>query len=700
MRVAFPVLASILLTSVVLAQHPAPQGDADWDAAGAAIFLPNEVTQILITMDEADLDAFIVNTDLEAYANCTVRITNSAIDETILDVGIRPRGGSQRDSRKFPWKLSFREFVVGRKVHGLEKLNLAGEATDPSLSRESLAYEIQRNAGVAATRTAHAWVQINDGTKVRGVYNMIQPVDEEFVQAWFGNKDGDLYKCRWKSDGAKLLWVNPGDAAAYEAMPDYEEKITGSYVRLAEFIDFVNLSDDPTFRAGINSWINVDSFLRAQAVDMYLGGWDGIWILPNNYYLYWDTATERFEYIPWDLDHTFGMDYFWFPFFFGTDWARRPYRDWGAGGPASAPGGGNGPPIIDRLLKIVEYDRMLQEYVREIARDFGHPERLRASAETYADMLESLAYTGSFSGSTADNGYTNASFRDSWELPSDYSSFSIPATWGVLPYARERSLHIRDQYPIPTSLPAIVVNEVLAKNTSGVADEAGELEDWIELHNTSNSALDLGGYFLSDRYGDSTRWEIPAGTSIAPRGSVLIWADEDLGQGPLHANFKLSKEGEGVYLFAPLTQQNVLINSLLYPGLDEDQSFARLPDGSRTLAVSDFPTAAAANRASDFALLLDGFSPDAIQLYAVGAEPSKPVAFVYSFNPGSWTIPGGLQCAGLGLELGPPVAIGAMRVANPQGIAAISLPVDYLLNRVYLQAIDVTTCATTSLRVL
>jgi hypothetical protein len=50
--------------------------------------------------------------------------------------------------------------------------------------------------------------------------------------------------------------------------------------------------------------------------------------------------------------------------------------------------------------------------------------------------------------------------------------------------------------------------------------------------------------------------------------------------------------------------------------------------------------------------------------------------------------------------LGPPVAIGAMRVANPQGIAAISLPVDYLLNRVYLQAIDVTTCATTSLRVL
>lgn len=694
------LLPFFLLSAPLTAQHPLPVGDADWDAAAASIFLRGEVGEIQVTMDEADLDAFIADPYTDVYARCTVRIVNSVIDEVYTDVGIRPRGNSQRGSNKFPWKLSFNKFVTGRKVHGLEKLNLAGEATDPSQSRETLAYDLFRDMGVACSRTSHFWVTINDGTKVKALYNGIEQVDEELVQAWFGNKDGDLYKCRWKGDGAKLLWVSPGDAATYEGMPDYEEKITGSYQRLADFIDFINNTDDATFAAGIDNWINVDSFLRAQACDMYIGGWDGIWILPNNYYLYWDTEVQRFEYLPWDLDHTFGMDYWFFPYFFGTDWARRGYKNWGKNGPASAPGNGNGPPIVDRLLKIPAYDAKLQEYAREIARLHGHPEAKRPQAETLAQILAPYAFKGTFRGGSADNNYTPQDFADAWESPGNYTALRIPATWGLMPYLRTRSRFIRNNYPVPAPLPAVVVNEVVADNLGTLFDEQGEADDWVELFNTSDAPIDLSGYFLSDRYGEPAKWSIPAGTVLPPQSGLIIWCDEDLTQGPMHANFKLSKSGEGVYLFTPDPVAPLLVDALVFPELDVDESYARFPDGAEFAARSAQPTPGAENQAPSFALQPEGYVPDEVQLHVIGATPNAPVAYVYSFFPGSWTVSGGTPCDGLDLQMGAPVEVAGYEVADGAGNASMMLPADVLPTTVYLQAIDVATCTASGLLVL
>lgn len=689
-------LSFFTLASQALAQHPAPLGDADWDAAGAAIMLRGEVGEIQVTMNEAELDAFIADPFIDVYANCTVRIVNSVIDETYLDVGIRPRGNSQRQSNKFPWKLSFNEFVSGRKVHGLEKMNLAGEATDPSQSRETLAYDLFRSMGIASTRTAHYWMTINDGTKVRALYNLIQPVDEELVQAWFGNKDGELYKCRWKDEGAKLLWKSPGDAATYEAMLDYEEKITGSYQRLADFIDFINNTDDTTFAAGIDDWLNVDSFLRAQACDMYLGGWDGIWILPNNYYLYWDTEVQRFEYLPWDLDHSFGMDYWLFPYFFGTDWARRDYTDWGKGGPASEPGNGNGPPIVDRLLKIPAYDQKLQEYVQQIAREQGHPTVLLPQISHLATILAPYAWQGTFKGTSADNNYEPSDFAAAWETPGNYSPFTIPATWGILPYLRERSSYVRDQYPNPAPVPAVFINEVVSDNETLLLDEAGEADDFVELFNASGRSIDLTGFALSDRYGDPAKWEFPAGTVIASQSSLIVWCDEDLLQGALHADFKLSKDGEGVYLFGPGPSFPLLVDSLLAPALASDESYSRFPDGGLHASVTASPTPGSGNVAPSFEVLQTGYAPDQVWLDAVGATPLAPVAFVYSMSPGSWTIRGGTPCDGLGLGLAPPVFLASYEVADQFGNAAKKVPQEVLPAPVFVQVVEVTRCEASS----
>ena len=90
-----------------------------------------------------------------------------------------------------------------------------------------------------------------------------------------------------------------------------------------------------------------------------------------------------------------------------------------------------------------------------------------------------------------------------------------------------------------------MINEFAADNTL-ILDPAGEAEDWIELYNNLAQPVDLGGMYLSDTPSAPTKWQFPAGTSIAAHGYLIVWADEDLTQEGLHATFKLSASGESV----------------------------------------------------------------------------------------------------------------------------------------------------------
>lgn len=92
----------------------------------------------------------------------------------------------------------------------------------------------------------------------------------------------------------------------------------------------------------------------------------------------------------------------------------------------------------------------------------------------------------------------------------------------------------------------VIINEFLARNNTVNQDEGGEYEDWIELYNENAFTVDLGGTYLTDDITDLTKWQIPAGTSITAGGTLLVWADNELDEGPLHASFKLDADGEEI----------------------------------------------------------------------------------------------------------------------------------------------------------
>jgi hypothetical protein len=123
----------------------------------------------------------------------------------------------------------------------------------------------------------------------------------------------------------------------------------------------------------------------------------------------------------------------------------------------------------------------------------------------------------------------------------------------------------------------VVINEIMASNTKTAADEKGEYEDWVELFNTNDHEVDLGGCYLSDKTADIKKWQIPAGTKIPSKGYLIIWADEDQEQGQLHSNFKLSKSGEDV-IFTD-SESNIL-DQINFGEQSDDMGYARVPNGT------------------------------------------------------------------------------------------------------------------------
>jgi hypothetical protein len=63
-----------------------------------------------------------------------------------------------------------------------------------------------------------------------------------------------------------------------------------------------------------------------------------------------------------------------------------------------------------------------------------------------------------------------------------------------------------------TVWPQVVINEIQSSNTSTLADEDGDFEDWIELYNASDRAIELTGFGLSDNYNNPFKWVFPAVT--------------------------------------------------------------------------------------------------------------------------------------------------------------------------------------------
>lgn len=97
------------------------------------------------------------------------------------------------------------------------------------------------------------------------------------------------------------------------------------------------------------------------------------------------------------------------------------------------------------------------------------------------------------------------------------------------------------------------ITEFMALNESTLQDEDGAYSDWLEIFNAGSTPVFLGDYALSDDETLEEFWMLP-GRTIEPGEYLMIFAsgkDRAPVEGELHANFRLSAEGEYLGLLGP-----------------------------------------------------------------------------------------------------------------------------------------------------
>lgn len=125
--------------------------------------------------------------------------------------------------------------------------------------------------------------------------------------------------------------------------------------------------------------------------------------------------------------------------------------------------------------------------------------------------------------------------------------------------------------------PAVRISEVLTRNLSSVP-VGGKCYDWIELQNTSDSAVSLSGYGLASKTDSLALFMLPP-LQLAPHACFLVYATDRTLAGKTTTGFNLN--GNGILLL--MAPGGVVADELSFGECPTDVSKGRAPaDSVRT----------------------------------------------------------------------------------------------------------------------
>ena len=382
------------------------------------VFRDDMVPRVDIIIPPDTLDWIYENVDDYTEFRATFIFTSDTLIDTIPEIGFRLRGNTSRQAQKKSFKVSFNTYRSGRQFYGLEKMNLNGEHNDPSVIRAKIAWDLYRNFGIPTPRANHVEVYINGN--YYGLYINAEHIDEEFVNSRFENKDGNLYKCLWPAD----LDYRGSDPENYKHMQgdrrvyDLKTNVLGdNYTDIAQFIGLLNQLPNAVFACEIEDKFNVLDYLRVVALDVFISNWDGPIYNKNNFYLYHNTNSNRMEYIPYDLDNTFGIDWF------DRDWQTRNIYDWRKHGEPR--------PIYSKMMDNEELRMIYTQYMAELLSDEYTGAAFLAEITRIKNMI--TPYIGNDPYYPLDYGYTVEDFHNSYQ-----TGLGAHVPVGIFPYLETR----------------------------------------------------------------------------------------------------------------------------------------------------------------------------------------------------------------------------------------------------------------------
>ena len=279
---------------------PPPADTAPSVAPDAALPVRPDPTGLIFDLTRLHtVDVVVAEADLEALENdrenrvpCDVTYDGIALPNS----GIRQKGGLGSVSSlgaKPGFSLKFDEFDEDQDLFGMERLILNNAIQDRTFLHEHIGYELARQLGLPAQRTAHAVLTLNG--YVYGIFVVAEPVDGDFLRRWFGPEqaDGNLYEGPCCADFV-------GDIDHMELKDEVEDG--RSRDDLIDLQNIVRDSSDADFPARVSARLDLRNFILGYAFDAAVYHWDGYAFNLNNHYIYHRPSDDRFVFLPHGMD--------------------------------------------------------------------------------------------------------------------------------------------------------------------------------------------------------------------------------------------------------------------------------------------------------------------------------------------------------------------------------------------------------------
>ncbi|NOT61881.1 MAG: hypothetical protein HOP19_16830, partial [Acidobacteria bacterium] len=590
----FVCLLSLLISGAIAASAQ----NANLTDKAAEFFDDRTVKEVRVYFDNPNwYNVMVQNHQMQAQTGdpfIPCRFKYGAID--LPRVGCRFKGNSSfmRNGIKRPFKFDFNEFVPGTNFLGMSKLNFQTNDLSPDFMREKLFSDFIGKF-IPSLRMVHVRLYVNDA--YYGLYTAMEQPDKNMMESRFGrNEDGNLW------EGNEILGGMPGgqpparpdltwrgaDPTPYRTIYELETNVEGNdYSQLIQFLDVLNNTPTAELPAKFEAIADVEELLTYMALNHLFVNLDSYVNDAGEYYLYNRSRDGKFIAVAWDHNESFGttgdgtprlpnpamMDLFWLPANATTTNQR---------------------PLAQKLWDVPAYRRHYLRIMAKLLREGFNTETFTPRVTQLANLIREHVIAD------PNKVTTNAQFETNLNeqvtgptLPGPGGGMGGLPILGLNQFIRERYNFVRpflNQQALPSD---VRLNELVVVNNGVYKDAAGDADPWVEIYNQGPGPVAIGNFYLTDDVAAPTKFKLPTKT-LADGEYLIVWLDNETGEGDTHANFTPLVAGGKLFLFSGSTQ----LDTVTYPMLARGLSHARQGFYGNVWGNNFQPTAGVANAAT------------------------------------------------------------------------------------------------------
>ncbi len=251
------------------------------------LYLPGEIMELSLDLERGAYDA--LRRDGREYVEAAL-----GWDGRSWPVAIHIKGSSswQEISEKPSLVVDVNRVDPEQSFRGTRKFYLHNDCYDPSQMSETLAYGFYREWGYPASRTTFVHLTL-DGEDY-GLYTLVEPHEDPFLEEWFADPNGNLYENRdayCDVDDLRCMEVEQSDEGSDEAIGRFgaASKRSGS-----------------EWRPAVEPLLDWPRFIDSLALEITIVHWDSYSYDLSNYSVYHEPSTDRWTFLTQSMDLDFG----------------------------------------------------------------------------------------------------------------------------------------------------------------------------------------------------------------------------------------------------------------------------------------------------------------------------------------------------------------------------------------------------------